>query len=107
MTCWFAGWNNFAKSAEDSADPRAAAVPFDARRSGPRIERMLAFFIEFVLEFQALIVSLDGANGFDGYHNPIVHVPLAQLFGSDGAVTRIMVRKPGVPPDAGVQVVRQ
>src|SRR5260370_37689831 len=44
-----------------------------------RIKRMLALFIEFVLELEALVVGLCGANGFDRGANPIVHVPFAQL----------------------------
>src|ERR1700694_94029 len=77
------------------------------RVSRPRIKGMFAFFVEFVLELEALIVRLGGANGFDGGSDPIVHVPLAELPGGDRTVTGVMVRKAAVPPDAGVYVVRQ
>src|SRR5260370_3304371 len=68
---------------------------------------MLAFFVEFVLELETLIVCLGGANGFDGGGDPMVHVPFTELARGDRTVTGVMVRKAAVPPDAGVDVVRQ
>src|SRR5712664_4703227 len=86
------------------AIPLAQAV---AGASRPCVKWMFALFVEFVLEFEALIVCLCGANGFDGGGDPIVHVPLAEFPGGDRTVTGIMVRKAAVPPDTGVHVVRQ
>src|ERR1700737_2756833 len=68
---------------------------------------MFAFFVEFVLELETLIVCLGGANGFDGGGDPMVHVPFTELAGGDGTVPGVMVRKAAVPPDAGVDIVRQ
>ena len=65
---------------------------------------MFAFFVEFVLELETLIIRLCGPNGLDGGGDPIVHVPLAELPGGDRAVTGVVVGKAGVPPDAGVDV---
>ena len=72
-----------------------------------RVERMFALFVKFVLELEALVVGLCGANGFDDGGDPIVHVPLAELASSDGAVTGIVIGKAAVPPDAGVDVFGQ
>ncbi len=68
---------------------------------------MFALFVEFVLELEALVVGLCGANGFDGGGDPVVHVPLAEFPGGDGAVTGVVVRKACVPPDAGVHAFWQ
>ena len=60
---------------------------------------MFALLVKFILELETLVVGFYGANGFDGGGNPIVHVPLAEFFGGDGAVTGIVIREAGVPPD--------
>src|SRR4029077_1045704 len=85
----------------------------DAARVGrglilrPRIKRMLALFIEFVLELEALVVGLYSANGFDDGGNPIVHVPFAEIARGDRTVSGVVVGKAGVPPDAGVYIFGQ
>src|SRR5258708_14166468 len=77
------------------------------RLSRPCVQEMFALFVEFVLEFEALVVGLCGANGFDGGSDPIVHVPLAEITRGDRTITGVMIRKAGVPPDAGVNVFGQ
>src|SRR5260370_14958408 len=72
-----------------------------------RIKRMLAIFIEFVLELEALVVGLCGANGFDDGGNPIVHVPFAEFARGERTVYGVVVGKAGVPPDAGVYIFGQ
>src|SRR5260370_12523820 len=71
-----------------------------------RFERMFALFVEFVLQSETLIVCLGGANGFNSEGNPIVHVPLAELSGGDRTVAGVVVWKPGVPQDPGVDTAR-
>src|SRR5713226_1675439 len=80
---------------------------YQGRESRPCIKRMLAFFVEFGLELETLIGCLGGANSFDGGGDPMVHVPFTELARGDRTVTGVMVRKAAVPPDAGVDVVRQ
>src|SRR5258708_7135410 len=71
------------------------------------VQGVFALFVEFVLEFEALVVGFRGANDFDDGSDPIVHVPLAELARGDRTVTGVMIRKAGVPPDAGVNVFGQ
>src|SRR5467141_1365346 len=83
------------------------AVAYYALESWPSIEGMFALFVEFVLEFEALLVGFRGANGFDDSGDPVVHVPLAEFTGGHRTVTGVVVREAAVPPDAGVDIVRQ
>src|SRR6266568_1143260 len=71
------------------------------------VQGVFALFVEFVLEFEALVVGFRGAHGFDDGSDPIVHVPLTELARGDRTVTGVMIRKAGVPPDAGVNVFGQ
>src|SRR6266436_6424857 len=71
------------------------------------IKGVPALFVEFILELEALVVRLCGANGLDGGSNPIVHIPLTELTRGDRTVTGIMIRKASVPPDAGVHIFGQ
>ena len=68
---------------------------------------MFALFVKFILEFETLIVGFYCADSFDGGGDPIVHVPLTKFFSGDGAITGIMIREAGVPPDGGVNVFGQ
>src|SRR5260370_20767593 len=68
---------------------------------------MLAFFVKFVLELETVIVCVGGANGFDVGGDRMVNVPFTELARGGRTVTGVMVRKAAVPPDAGVDVVRQ
>src|SRR5260370_12679616 len=71
------------------------------------IKGVFALLVEFVLELEALVVCLCGASGLDGGGNPIVHVPLTELTRGDRTVTRVMIRKASVPPDAAVHIFGQ
>src|ERR1700674_596956 len=76
-------------------------------RSRPRFERMFALFVKLVLEFEARVVTLRGANGFYDGSDPSFHVPLAKFFGRDGAVAGVMIRESRVPPDSSVEIFGQ
>ena len=72
-----------------------------------RVERMLGFFVEFVLKLEAGVVGLDSAERFDDGCDPAIEIPLAEFFHGDGAVTRIVIREAGIPPDARVNILRK
>src|ERR1700674_5445374 len=65
----------------------------------PRVQRRLALFIEFVLDFEACVVAFRRANSFDREADPIVHVPFAQYFFFHGAVAPTVVWKLPLPPN--------
>src|SRR5690242_20917056 len=67
------------------------------------VERMLALFVEFVLQFQAGVIGFNGANAFGDVVDEAVHVPLAEFLGGDGTITGIVIGETRVPPDAGVK----
>src|SRR5260370_29467439 len=73
---------------------RRAADMRLGRLSRPCVQGVFALFVEFVLEFEALVVGLCGANGFDGGSDPIVHVPLAEFTRGDLTITGAMIRTP-------------
>src|ERR1700726_2431978 len=74
---------------------------------GARIQRMLIFFVKFVLDFQAGVIRFHRANAFDDRIDPAFHVPLAEFFGGYGAIAGIMIWKSRVPPDSGIQILGQ
>src|SRR5581483_4967695 len=85
----------------------AALNPGAAFRSWARVERVRALFVELVLQLDAFVVRFCGADGFNNSAGIALHVPLAELFRGNRAVARIVIGKPGVPPDAGIDVVRK
>src|ERR1700694_4695373 len=118
MKYWPGGWSNSEKPGDDF---RLSAENFEIHsRQGagillvgvrhatpvsdlrPGVQRMLALFIEFVLDLEACVIGLRRANSFDREGDPIVHVPFAQFFPGHGAVARIVVWKTCVPPNPGV-----
>ena len=64
---------------------------------------MFALFGEFVLQLQAGVIGLDSADGFDDCIDPVFQAPLAEILRCDGAITRIVIWKPCVPPDPSVE----
>src|SRR5215469_1085112 len=72
-----------------------------------RVERVLALFVELILDLEARVIGLDRPNGIDNRGNPALHVPLAQLFCDHRAVTRIVLGEARIPPDAGVKKARE
>lgn len=74
---------------------------------GTRVQRVFAFFVELVLEFEALVVGFGGLGGFDDGIDVALHVPFAKLPGGDRTVAGIVIGKAGIPPNAGVEVFRK
>src|SRR5262249_9852240 len=68
------------------------------------VERMLALFVEFVLQLQAVFIGFDGFQCFDNGADPAFQIPFAEFLARDGAVAGIVIGKARVPPDAGVNV---
>src|SRR6478672_6379393 len=97
-----------------SVDPTAVSR-FDDRgaqagltRVLPRgVQRMLAPLVELVLEPQTFLVRLDGADRLHDGIDPRLRLERAELARRDGAFAGVVVRESRVPPDAGVQAVRQ
>src|SRR5215217_6736065 len=79
------------------------------RPSGLRwsIQRMLAPLEELVLKPQTRLVRLHGANRLDDGVDPRLRFELAELARCDGALASVVIRVFRVPPDAGVQSIRQ
>ena len=44
-----------------------------------RIQRVLALFVEFILQFQADVVSFDGADDFCDGVDPPIHLEFAEF----------------------------
>src|SRR5208282_6789793 len=78
---------------------QGSAQKRSAQTLRPRVERMFALLVKFVLNSQALVICLCRANGFDNGLDPILHVPFAELLRCQGAVTGIVIRESSVPPD--------
>src|SRR5215469_6692841 len=82
----------------------------DTCRAGtslPGIERVLGFFIEFVLQFEAGLISLHRPDAPNDAVDPGIHAVLAQFFRGHRSVSRIVLREPGVPPNSRIQVSRK
>lgn len=69
-----------------------------------RIQRVLALFIEFVLQLQAYVVGFDGSDRFDDCIDPPIHLKFSQLFCRCGTVTGVVIGEARVLPDTGVDV---
>ena len=68
---------------------------------------MCALFVEFVLQFEAHVVGFDGGDDFAYGINPPFHLIFAQLTGCGRALAGIVIGKACIPPDAGVDALRQ
>src|SRR5882724_6042853 len=62
---------------------------------------------ELVLELEAFLVCLDGARGLYDSVNPGLHSELAELSRGQRTIPGIVVGKTRVPPDSGIDVIRQ
>src|SRR6266567_6484239 len=72
-----------------------------------RVQRVLAPLVELALQSQALLISLDGANRLHDAVDPRLGFELAELARRRGAFARIVIGETRIPPDAGVQALRQ
>ena len=68
---------------------------------------MPGFLEEFILQLRAVLVGFDRANGFHNCLDPRIHSVLTQLFVSQRAIAGIVIWKPRIPPDRGVEIFRQ
>jgi len=65
------------------------------------------FFEEFILQPEAFLVGFDGSGGFHDSVNPGVHLELAKVESGQRTVPGVVIGKTGVPPDSGIDVLRQ
>src|SRR5256885_7969694 len=72
-----------------------------------RIERMLRFIEELVLQAQATLIGLHSPNDLRDRIYPPIHLESAKLPGGQRAVAGIMIGESSVPPDPGIDAVRQ
>src|ERR1700730_14863975 len=108
----FAGAANIAAAAKRSSNagrqPRDRRILFlSSIGLWLRIQRVLALLVEFVLQLEADVIGFPRADRFHNSIDPPIHLKLSQLLRRHGSDARIMVRKPRVPPDAGVNIVRK
>src|SRR6266566_4933476 len=72
-----------------------------------RIQRVCALFVEFVLQFETHVVGFDGDDDFANRIDPPFHLVFPQLTGCGRALAGIVIGKACIPPDSGVDALRQ
>src|SRR3954452_11030953 len=71
------------------------------------VQRVLAPLVELVLQPQTFLVRLHGADRLHDGIDPRLRFELAELARRDATFSRVVIRESCVPPDAGVQTLRQ